>query len=82
MELELKKERFACCRALPQLNDTHEETAETIIPDYLPDIVRIVEAHGCLFLRGREITDGRKCDGADPRDAALYSRGCTGAAFV
>ena len=30
MELELKKERFACYRALPQLFDTHEETAETI----------------------------------------------------
>ena len=23
MELELKKEQFACCRALPPLNNTH-----------------------------------------------------------
>lgn len=73
MELELKKERFACCRALPQLNDTHEETAETIIPDYLPDIVRIVEAHGCLFLRGREITDGRVNVTGQIRVTLLYT---------
>ena len=59
MELELKKEQFACCRALPPLNDTHEETAETIVPDYLPDIGRIVDVCGCLLLRSREIVNGR-----------------------
>lgn len=57
MELELQKEYFACYQALPQLCDTHEETMETIIPDYCPDIARIVDASGCLFLRSREITE-------------------------
>lgn len=72
MELELKKERFACYRALPQLCDTHEETAETIVPDYLPDIARIVEAHGCLFLRSREISDGRASVSGQLRMTLLY----------
>ena len=40
MELELKKEQFACYQALPQLSENREETTETIVPDYLPDIAR------------------------------------------
>ena len=36
MELELKKEQFACYQALPQLSENREETTETIVPDYLP----------------------------------------------
>ena len=56
MELELKKERFACYRALPPLTDTHEETSETIVPDYLPDIARVVTRAGvfsCAAARSR-----------------------------
>ena len=72
MELELKKEQFACCRALPPLNDTHEETAETIVPDYLPDIGRIVDVCGCLLLRSREIVDGRASVSGLLRMTLLY----------
>lgn len=72
MELELNRERFACYRALPPLSDTHEETAETIVPDYLPDIARIVESSGCLFLRSREIADGRTSVSGVLRMTLLY----------
>ena len=58
MELELKKEQFACCRALPPLSDTHEETAETIVPDYCPDIARIISAEGVVCLHGGTEQDG------------------------
>ena len=51
MELELKKEQFACYQALPQLSENREETTETIVPDYLPDIARIV----------RSQTEKRRC---------------------
>ena len=73
MELELKKEQFACCRALPPLSDTHEETAETIVPDYLPDIGRIVDSCGCLLLRSREISDGRVSVSGLVRMTLLYA---------
>ena len=73
MELELKKEQFACCRALPPLSDTYEETAETIVPDYLPDIGRIVDSCSCLFLRSREITDGRASVSGLVRITLLYA---------
>lgn len=72
MELELNKERFACYRALPQLSGTHEETAETIVPDYLPDVARIMEASGCLFLRSRENLDGRVSVSGQLRMTLLY----------
>lgn len=72
MELELKKEQFACCRALPPLSDIHEETAETIVPDYLPDIGRIVDSCGCLLLRSREISDGRVSVSGLVRMTLLY----------
>ncbi len=72
MELELKKELFACYRALPPLCGTHEETAETIVPDYLPDIARIVDSYGCLFLRSREIADGKGSASGVIRMTLLY----------
>lgn len=72
MELELNRERFSCYRALPQLLDTHEETAETIVPDYLPDIARTIESSGCLFLRSHEISDGRVTVSGVLRMTLLY----------
>lgn len=72
MELELKKERFACYQALPQISENREETAETIVPDYLPDIARIVDASGCLFLRSREIVDGKVQVSGTVRVTLLY----------
>ena len=59
MELELHQEHHAFCEALPTLGGAQEETAETVIPDYCPDIARIVDAQGALYLRSREVTDGR-----------------------
>ena len=72
MELELKKEQFACYQALPQLSENREETTETIVPDYLPDIARIVDASGCLFLRSREIADGKAQVSGTIRMTLLY----------
>ena len=59
MELELCKETYSCYEALPPLVETREQSTETIVPDYCPDIARIVEGSGCLFVRSREIADGR-----------------------
>ena len=36
---------------------TQEETAETIVPDYCPDIARIIETTGKVFLHSREMRD-------------------------
>ena len=62
MELELKKEQFACYQALPQLSENREETTETIVPDYLPDIARTwmrAGAFSCAAVRSQ--TEKRRC---------------------
>lgn len=73
MELELKKERFSCYRALPPLCGTQEDTAETIVPDYLPDVTRLVESSGCLLLHGCESTEGRVSVSGLLRVSVLYT---------
>ena len=53
MELELKKACFDAYEAAGELTLTQEETAETIVPDYCPDIARIIETTGKVFLHSR-----------------------------
>ena len=59
MELELQKESFEHYQKGATVADFHEERAETIVPDYSPDIRRIVDVSACLFRRSMELTDGR-----------------------
>ncbi len=72
MELELCKETYSCYEALPPLVETREQSTETIVPDYCPDIARIVEGSGCLFMRSREIADGRVSVSGSLRVTLLY----------
>ena len=72
MELELCKETYSCYDALPPFIETREQSTETIVPDYCPDIARIVEGSGCLFLRSREIVDGRVSVSGTLRVTLLY----------
>lgn len=59
MELECKRCRFDACEAGGEVTLTQEETMETIVPDYCPDIARIISAEGRAFLRSREVRDGK-----------------------
>ena len=47
MELELKFAELACCEPVGDLVTTQEESMETAIPEYCPDIARIVDT--CLL---------------------------------
>ena len=72
MELELQKERFEGYRSGTPLILTDEETAETIVPDYSPDIARIVEVSACLLLRSRTIADGKLTASGSVKLTLLY----------
>ena len=73
MELELKKACFDAYEAAGELTLTQEETAETIVPDYCPDIARIIETTGKVFLHSRELRDGRGTVSGTVRVTVLYT---------
>ena len=58
MELELKKECLDTYELGEPQTLTQEETAETIVPDYCPDIARIISAEGVVCLHGGTERDG------------------------
>ena len=59
MDLELKTASLDAYETGGDLALTQEETAETIVPDYCPDIARIIETEGKVFLHSRELRDGK-----------------------
>ena len=73
MELELKKTCLDAYETSAELTLTQEETAETIVPDYCPDIARIIETTGRVFLHSRELRDGRGTVSGTVRVTVLYT---------
>ena len=73
MELELKKTCLDAYETGGELTMTQEETAETIVPDYCPDIARIIETTGKVFLHSRELRDGRGAVSGTVRVTVLYT---------
>lgn len=73
MELEFKKVCLDTYEAAGDLTLTQEETAETIVPDYCPDIARIIETEGKIFLHSRDLRDGRAEVSGTIRVTVLYT---------
>ena len=57
MELELQKDHYEYCLQLPAMSMMREESTETIVPDYSPDIARIVDVSASFFLLQQSISD-------------------------
>ena len=57
--MELKYKDLTCCEMVGNMVTTHEETMETAIPEYCPDMARIVDTVGQLKIREKTVTDGR-----------------------
>jgi hypothetical protein len=73
MELELKKNSLNVYDVGAECTLTQEETAETIVPDYCPDIARIIETEGKVFLHSREIHEGKAEISGTVRVTVLYT---------
>ena len=73
MELELKKAVCEICESVGEIALTQEETAETIVPDYCPDIARVIEAIGTAFVHTREIRDGKAEVSGNVQVSVLYT---------
>lgn len=59
MELDLKKVSLDTYQNAGEFTVSQEETLETIVPDYSPDIARIIKSEGKVFLHSRELRDGK-----------------------
>jgi len=73
MELELKTTSLDGFDVGAEQILTQEETAETIVPDYCPDIARIIDTEGKIFLHSRELRDGKGEVSGTVRVTVLYT---------
>ena len=73
MELELKKVCLDNYEASGDVMLTQEETTEVIVPDYCPDIARIISADGKVYLHSRELRDGKAAVTGTVRVTVLYT---------
>lgn len=71
--MELKYKDIACCEVVGNLTTTHEETMETAIPEYCPDMARIVDAVGQLKIREKNVVEDRITVTGTVRVTVLYT---------
>ena len=58
MELELKREICDAWVQDTELALSSEESVETIVPDYCPDIGRVIETSGTVYIHSQELRGG------------------------
>ena len=73
MELELKKTTLDNYESSGEVTLTQEETTEVIVPDYCPDIARIIAADGKVYIHSRELRDGKATIAGTVRITVLYT---------
>ncbi|UOO36871.1 DUF3794 domain-containing protein [Oscillospiraceae bacterium CM] len=59
MDIFLNKEKINYVKSVLNASMANEETMEMIVPDALPDILRIVDTDGTVFLRSKSTDNGR-----------------------
>ena len=52
--MELKKAGIDAYETSGEVTLAQEETAETIVPDYCPDVARVIESDGTVYLHNRD----------------------------
>ena len=73
MELQLKKTTLDHYESSGEVTLTQEETTEVIVPDYCPDIARIITADGKVYIHSRELRDGKATVTGTVRVTVLYT---------
>ena len=72
-DLELQYREIICFEAENDLVITHEESMETAIPEYCPDLARIVDTSGQVRLRDKSLSDGKLTVNGSIRVTVLYT---------
>lgn len=73
MELGLQMETLTCYETVGGVCVQHEETLETSIPEYCPDMARIVDAIGQLCIREKTVSEARLTVSGDVKVTVLYT---------
>ena len=71
--MELKKSSLEAFEAAGTITLTQEESTETIVPDFCPDIARIIQTEGKIYLHNRQIRDGKAELSGTIRISVLYT---------
>ncbi|HHU05610.1 MAG TPA: DUF3794 domain-containing protein [Clostridiales bacterium] len=72
MEARLDRKPINFYKNLFNTSMTHEETMEMIVPDAMPDILRIVDTDGTVMLRSKEAENGKATIGGAIVTTVLY----------
>lgn len=75
MELGLQFEDVLCCEMTTGVTTAREETLETAIPDYCPDVARIVDTVGWLMIREKRWSEERFTLSGSVKATVLYTSG-------
>lgn len=71
--MELKFDNILCYEAIGNMVTTHEESMETAIPEYCPDVARIIDTIGQLKIRSKAINEEHLTISGTVRVSVLYS---------
>jgi len=72
MEIELHREQIQNYSRLYSQHITREETIEAVVPDVMPDVQQIMDTGAQVYLRGKEMEDGRLSANAFLEGTVLY----------
>lgn len=73
MELDLKFQEIQNCEVKGGMVVSHEESLETAIPEYCPDITRIVDTLGQLKVKEKTLSNGRLTISGAVKMTVLYT---------
>ena len=73
MDLTVKRSGIACCERVFEYDMPVEEAAETVVPDTMPDVERILCADGVVVIRSKEVTESRAGVSAAVSATILYA---------
>ena len=73
MEVSMKRSGIACCEKVFEYAMPVEQAAETVVPDTMPDVERVLCAEGTVIIKGKEVQDGRVSVTAGVAATVLYA---------
>lgn len=73
MDISIKRSGIACCEKIFEYAMPVEEASETVVPDTMPDVERILCAEGMVMIRSKDVSEGAVKVSAGVSVTVLYS---------